>query len=77
MDLKSLEKSLMVDDFDVEQHASSLVQSNANVSEYVSTLLEAERELDIRLEDHVSAHHQDLLNQARILNFTRITKALL
>ena len=54
----------MVDDFDVEEHASSLVQSNANVSDYVANLMEAERELDIKLEDHVSAHHHDLLNQA-------------
>ena len=54
----------MVDDFDVEQHASSVVQSSTNVSDYVTILLEAQRQLDIQLEDHVSAHHQDLLDQA-------------
>jgi hypothetical protein len=53
------------DNFDVQQHASKILQSSvADVSKHVAELTEAEHELDRDLEDHVSTHHQDLLSQA-------------
>ena len=53
------------DHFDVQQHASKILQSSvADVSKHVAELTEAEHELDRDLEDHVSTHHQDLLSQA-------------
>lgn len=53
------------DSFDVEKHASKILQSSvADVSKHVSELTEAEHELERQLEDHVSSHYQDLLSQA-------------
>ena len=53
------------DSFDVEQHASKILQSSvADVSRHVSELTEAEHELERQIEDHVATHYQDLLSQA-------------
>ena len=53
------------DAFDVQQHASKILQSSiADVSRHVQELTEAEHDLERQLEDHVSTHHQDLLSQA-------------
>ena len=64
MDLSELEKVLLQPDFDVEKHAASLVQQGVDITRYVNNLLDAERSLDEKLEDHVSLHHNDLLCQA-------------
>ena len=67
MDLSKVEADLSTEDFDVEKHASKLLmgQSSASeISEYVACLSEAERRIDHKLEDHVSTHYKDLLDQA-------------
>ena len=64
MDLSDLENVLLQPDFDVEKHASSLVQQGVDITKYVNNLTDAERCLDGKLEDHVSMHHNDLLCQA-------------
>ena len=64
MDLCELEKELLKPDFDVEKHASNLVQQGVDISKYVNNLTEAEKSLDEQLEDHVSSHYNDLLSQA-------------
>ena len=67
MDVAKVEVDLSAKDFDVEQHASKLLMAQTNasdISEYVACLSEAERRIDHKLEDHVSMHYQDLLDQA-------------
>ena len=64
MNLSDLEKSLLQPDFDVEKYASNLLQSGVDIGKYANELVEAERELDGKLEDHVTEHHNDLLQQA-------------
>jgi hypothetical protein len=64
MDLTELEKVLLAPDFDVEKHASNLLQSSVDMAKYGNELAEAESELDGKLEDHVSVHHNELLSQA-------------
>ena len=50
MDLSDLKKGLLVADFDVEVHASQLIQSGCDISQYMSTLTQAETEVDQRLQ---------------------------
>ena len=64
MNLEDLEVKLLQPDFDVEKFASGLLQSGVDISKYVNELSVAEDELNVKLEDHVSAHHNDLLSQA-------------
>ena len=64
MDFSDLEKTLLQPDFDVEKYASNLLQSGVNIGKHANELIEAERELDSKLEDHVTDHHNDLLSQA-------------
>ena len=42
MDLKDLEATLLKEDFDVEKHASELIQSGENITAYMKILQEAE-----------------------------------
>ena len=64
MDLKDLEAKLLQPDFDVEKFASNLLQKGVDIGKYANELSVAEEDLNVKLEDHVSAHHNDLLNQA-------------
>ena len=64
MDLKDLEVKLLQPDFDVEKFASSLLQAGVDIGKYANELSVAEEDLNVKLEDHVSAHHNDLLSQA-------------
>eukprot|EP00093_Oithona_nana_P003058 03058.XXX_121803_124157_1 [CDS] Oithona nana genome sequencing. len=64
MDLKDLEVKLLQPDFDVEKFASSLLQTGVDIGKYANELSVAEEDLNVKLEDHVSAHHNDLLSQA-------------
>ena len=64
MDLKDLEAKLLQPDFDVEKFASSLLQKGVDIGKYANELSVAEEDLNVKLEDHVSAHHNDLLSQA-------------
>ena len=64
MDLKDLEAKLLQPDFDVEKFASNLLQKGVDIGKYANELSVAEEDLNVKLEDHVSAHHNDLLSQA-------------
>ncbi len=64
MDLAEVEKTLTAPDFDVERHASKVIESDADVAAYVARLCAAEDELDRRIQDQVSSHYEDLISQA-------------
>ncbi len=63
-DLASLSAELTAPDFDVERHASGLIQSGADIPKYLDGLARAEAELDRRIQEQVSAHYEDLISQA-------------
>lgn len=48
--LGNLKKSLLASDFDVERHASGLIQSGCDISQYMTDLTQAETEVDQRLQ---------------------------
>ena len=64
MDLGDLHRTLTSADFDVELHASNLLQSGRDLGQYLRELEEAEQQVDQRLQDQVSSHYEDLISQA-------------
>ena len=53
MDLSDLHRTLTAPDFDVEKHASQLIQSGRDLGQYLQELEEAEQQVDQRLQDQV------------------------
>jgi len=53
----------MQPDFDVEEHATSILQQG-NINQEVSKLSLALTELDVTIQSHVSLHYNDLLSRA-------------
>ena len=53
MDLSDLQAILLAPDFDVEKHASQVLQSARDIGAYTQRLEEAEHELDRRLQEQV------------------------
>ncbi len=64
MDLHSLRCQLTSPDFDIERHASALIQSGQDVSRYLEALASAEEELDRNIQEQVASHYEDLISQA-------------
>ncbi len=64
MDLSSLKSELTAPGFDVEVHASNLIQTGADVAKYADQLRRAEDELDAGIQEQVASHYEDLISQA-------------
>ena len=53
MDLEEIRQELMSEDFDVEKHASKVIQSGKDISKYTQQLAEAELQVDALLQEQV------------------------
>ena len=53
LDLTELRRTLTANDFDVERHASQLIQSGTDIGKYLQELAEAEQQVDQMLQDQV------------------------
>ena len=55
MDLAALKFSLMAPDFDVEVHASKIIESGKDLAQYSKQLEKAEAEVDRMLQEQVES----------------------